>query len=173
MRVFKPLATVAVFLLAFAPCVAQTQRQSRTTAKPPPAEERESLLRMDLLQARPEAAKLPQRNIFAPRTASSRPVDIIPQGGQRPSSDSPDQDIPTLAEESTATPPVMTVNLRYIGFIESRQRIIALVVFEGRAVAVVEGELVSEGVRIGKITRDEVEVIFPDSTTRAFSLEGE
>jgi hypothetical protein len=175
MRVSKSLAAVAVFVLALVPCTPQTktQSQSRSTDKPSPAEEQKSLLRMDLLQLRQEGMALPQRNIFAPRAAASRPVNVVSQGGQFTAPDSPDENTPLLPGNPEATPPVMTINLRYIGFIESPRRIIALVMFEGRAVAVVEGEVLSEGVRIGKITRDAVEVFLPDSTTRAFSLEGE
>jgi flagellar basal body P-ring protein FlgI len=49
----------------------------------------------------------------------------------------------------------------------------ALIILEGQVMAVAEGEVVSEGIRIGKITPQELEVIMPDSTTRKFSLEGE
>jgi hypothetical protein len=38
---------------------------------------------------------------------------------------------------------------------------------------VVEGEVISEGVRIGKIGREEIEVVLPDASTKTFSLEGE
>ncbi len=70
----------------------------------------------------------------------------------------------------------MNINLRYIGFIEytkSSQKITALIILEGQPMAVVEGEVVFEGMRIGKISPQELEVIMPDSTTRKFSLEGE
>lgn len=82
-------------------------------------------------------------------------------------------DTPVPQADEDAAPPVIAVNLRYIGFIESAQRMIALVVFEGQAIAVVEGEVVGEGIRIGKITREQVEIVLPDSSTRLFSLEGE
>jgi hypothetical protein len=39
--------------------------------------------------------------------------------------------------------------------------------------AVVEGDVVGEGIRIGKVTRQQIEVVLPDSSTRTFSLEGE
>ena len=171
MRMLKPLAAVAVLVLAVGSCAAQTR--TRPPAKPSPPEERNSLLRMDLLQLPQEGMTPPQRNIFAPGARTSRPADIVPQGGQPGTLDNQAVDTSVLSAGEAATPPVMTVDIRYIGFIKSSQRMIALVVYEGRAVAVVEGEVVSEGVRIGKITREQVEIVLPDSSTRAFSLEGE
>jgi len=164
---------MTMFLLAIALSLAQDKPPIGTEAKPAPAEEQKSLLRMDLLQSRKEETSFPQRNIFAPRAAASRPIDIAPQGGPVPTQGSPDQASPALPEGQEVAPPVQTINLRYIGFIESARRMIALVLIEGRAVAVSEGEVVSEGVRVGKITREQVEVILADSSTRAFSLEGE
>jgi hypothetical protein len=167
----KPLVLTAMFVLVIVSSVAQTRTQP--SAKSSPAEESNISLRMDLLQLPQKEMTPPQRNIFAPRRNASGMADIVPQGGQCPVTDRLDRNTSVLPGEPIATPPVMTVNLRYIGFIESSRRMIALVVFEGQAVAVVEGEVVGEGVRIGKITREQVEAILPDSSTRAFSLEGE
>lgn len=69
--------------------------------------------------------------------------------------------------------PVLNINLRYIGFIRSSRKVIGLIILEGQVMAVAEGEVVSEGIRIGKVTAQEIEVIMPDSTTRKFPLEGE
>jgi len=77
------------------------------------------------------------------------------------------------ADETAEAPPVISVDLRYIGFIESPRRLVALVIFEGQAIAVVKGDVVGEDIRIGKVTRQQVEVVLPDSSTRTFSLEGE
>ena len=62
-----------------------------------------------------------------------------------------------------------------MGYVDSAKtrKIIGLIVFQGQARAVVEGEVISEGIRIGKISREEIEVVMPDSSTRTFSLEGE
>jgi multidrug efflux pump subunit AcrA (membrane-fusion protein) len=80
------------------------------------------------------------------------------------------------AKQGEVAPPAVTVNLRYIGYIESvksPRRLTALIILEGQAIPVREGEVVSEGVKIGKISPQEIEVILPDSSTRTFSLEGE
>jgi hypothetical protein len=171
MRMLRPVVALTVLVLAVGSSPAQTR--SRPPSKPSPAEEKNSLLRMDLLQLPQGEMTPPQRNIFAPGARISRPVDNLPQGSQMSTSDDQALDTPDLQAEEAATPPVITVNLRYIGFIESSRRMIALVVLEGQAIAVVEGEVVGEGIRISKITREQVEIVLPDSSTRLFSLEGE
>lgn len=171
MRMHKLLAVMTAFILAVGSSMAQTR--NRPPAETAPAEEKNSLLRMDLLQLPQEEMTPPQRNIFAPGARTSRPLDIHPQGSEMSMPDDQAVDTPVLQAGGTAAPPLITVNLRYIGFIESSQRMIALVVLEGQAIAVVEGEVVGEGIRIGKITRDQVEIVLPDSSTRLFSLEGE
>jgi hypothetical protein len=134
-----------------------------------------SLIRMDLLRLSQEESRPFRRNIFAPGPATeapSLPGAPVPQV-------SPERQIspefqPQGEEVRTeVVAPAFNVNLRYIGFIVSARRLIALVILEGQALAVAEGEVVSEGVRIGKISVDEIEVVLPDSTTRKFPLEGE
>lgn len=171
MRMRNVLAVMTTLILAAGSSMAQTR--SRPPAKTAPPEERESLLRMDLLQLPQGEMTPPQRNIFAPGARASRSADVLSQGSQLSEPDNQAGETPVLQAEGTAAPPLITVNLRYIGFIESSQRIIALVVLEGQAIAVVEGEVVGEGIRIGKISREQVEIVLPDSSTRLFSLEGE
>lgn len=154
--------------------LAASWAQTSPPAKPSSPEAKPSLIRMDLLRLPQEEMIPPLRNIFAPGTRTSRPVESAFQESQPWPQDEQAAETPvSAASEGSTTPPVLTVNLRYIGFIESARRMIALVLFEGQAVAVVEGEVVGEGIRIGRITRDEVEVILPDSSTRLFSFEGE
>ncbi|MGB7296477.1 MAG: hypothetical protein WBC70_12890 [Candidatus Aminicenantales bacterium] len=171
MRMLKPLAVLAALALAVGSSMAQTQTRPPDT--PSLLEGINKLLRMDLLERPQEEMIPPRRNIFAPGAKLSRPEDMAVQQSQQWAPDDHDVETPVPAAELIAAPPLWTVNLRYIGFIESSRRMIALVVFEGQAVAVVEGEVVGEGMRIGKITREQVEVVLPDSSTRLFSLEGE
>jgi hypothetical protein len=172
MRMPKLLVLTAALILA---CVmSAAQNRARAKAKPSPAEEGQFTLRMDLLQLPEKEMAAPRRNIFAPqRGGGARPADLSSFESQQPVRGMTDEESPVLPGEPVPAPPVVTVNLRYIGYIESSRKMIALVVFEGQAVAVVEGEVVGEGVRIGKITREEVGLILPDSSTRAFPLEGE
>ena len=171
MRTIRAAVAVLIFALAVGLCPAQTQ------AKPEPktaaAKEGKSLLRKDLLQFRKQTAAPPMRNIFAPRAGFSRPGEAGRPGAPLPAVDYQAADESAATDGTAEAPPVMTVNLLYIGFIESPRRLVALVNFEGRAIAVVEGDVVGEGIRIGKVTRQQIEVVLPDSSTRTFSLEGE
>lgn len=167
----KPLALVVVFVLAVGSTTAQTR--TRSADKPSSLEERKSLLLMDLLRQPQEGMTPPQRNIFAPGVRTGRRTDFVSPGSQPWEPDDQPAEMPGLTPWGTAGPPVIAISLRYIGFIQSSGRMIALVVFEGQAVAVAEGEVLGERTRIGKITREQVEIVLPDSPTRAFSLEGE
>jgi Tfp pilus assembly protein PilP len=171
MRISKRPVAALLLALAAVLCPAQTKTEpaSQTTA----AKEVKSLLRKDLLGvSKPEAAP-PKRNIFAPRTGAVAPAPVVPAGDPRSASNLQAPDESGLTENAPAAPPVIVINLRYIGVIYSPRRLVALVNFEGRAIAVVEGEVIGEGIRISRVTRQEIEVSLPDSTTRTFSLEGE
>jgi len=63
--------------------------------------------------------------------------------------------------------------LRYIGYVKSGQKIIALIFFEGEALAVEESEMISAGIRVGKVTSEEIELIDASSQKWKYSLEGE
>jgi hypothetical protein len=65
------------------------------------------------------------------------------------------------------------LDLRYIGYVRSGTKIVALVIFQGEALAVAEGEMIVEGITVKKIGLEEIEVIGPDSKPSMFSLEGE
>jgi hypothetical protein len=104
------------------------------------------------------------------------PVDPFPGGPLPGASGEPAAAVPGEPSETGPTAaPSISVDLRFIGYVDSprTRKIIGLVIFQGQARAVVEGEVISEGVRIGKIGREEIEVVLPDSSTRTFSLEGE
>jgi hypothetical protein len=171
MRMTRPAVIALVFALAVGLCPAQAPTEA--ASKKETAQAIKSLLRKDLLQVKKQDAAPPTRNIFAPRSGSSRPADIALPGRPLPAVDLPEADEAAATDETAVAPAAPTVNLRYIGYIESPRRLVALVIFEGMAIAVVEGDVVGEGIRIGKVTIRQVEVILPDSSTRTFSLEGE
>ena len=64
-------------------------------------------------------------------------------------------------------------DIRYIGYITSSHKIVALIIFEGEALAVEEGEKISSDIKIGKISLKEIEIIGPESKKRKYSIEGE
>jgi hypothetical protein len=171
MRMTRSSVAAVVFVLASGFCLAQAPTDPASKKVVAPAVK--SLIRKDLLQVKKQDAAAPLRNIFSPRSGSGRPVETPTPGRPVPAVDLTETDEPASADETPEAPPALAVNLRYIGYIESPRRLVALVIFEGLAVAVVEGDVVGEGIRIGKITSQQVEVILPDSSKRTFSLEGE
>jgi hypothetical protein len=171
MRLTRPPVTALIFVLAAGLCPAQAPTEP--APKKEAAKEVKSLLRKDLLQIKKRDAAPPMRNIFAPRAGSNRSGNVALPGSPLPAVDFPAVDESAATDETAEAPPVLTIDLRYIGFIESPRRLVALVLFEGLAIAVVEGDVVGEGIRIGKVTSRQIEVILPDSSKRTFSLEGE
>jgi hypothetical protein len=130
------------------------------------------LVRMDLLNFPKGETSPPKRNIFAPASSSARPpVAAVPTAGLPEAPFQSEQGGTPVSQEQP--PATLTVNLRYVGFVVSSDRFVALIILEGQAVAVVEGEVVAEGLRIGKITSEEIEIVLPDSSVRKYSLEGE
>jgi hypothetical protein len=124
-----------------------------------------SLIRKDLLDEKTKNLNPPIRNIFSPRKVRTSEAGLLPgevegdlgETGTRP------------GEKGLDVMP----NIRYIGYIESGHRIVALIIFEEEALAVEEGEMISQDVRVGKVTPEEIELIGPDSKKRKYSLEGE
>ena len=172
MRTSKAFAVI----LALAASVSLAGRLSagaQTQSKGTGEDKALPLVRMDLLKPGPSQATPSGRNIFSPRLAQSeRPVPAGPPAGG-PGAAAAVPGAPSEVQPAAA--PAFSIDLRFIGFVDSpkTRKIIGLVIFQGQARAVVEGEVISEGVRIGKIGREEIEVVLPDSSTRTFSLEGE
>ncbi len=134
-----------------------------------------SFIRKDLLRksSSEEDLQPPIRNIFSPRRSGS-PGSGRNYVGADPGSINVDGTIESkeaaaAAEEEYA--PV--IDIRYIGYIRSQLRTVALVMFEGEAMAVKAGEIIADGVKIVKITPAEISYLGPDSLTKTVSLEGE
>lgn len=126
-----------------------------------------SLIRKDLLLRKKIELGNPVRNIFTLRRSARREIQRSPvelQQNQRQNSN-----LANKVEASSSLP----VNIRYIGYVISDNKMVALIVFEGNALAVERGELISDGVKIGKITTEEIEIVGSDSQKRRYYLEGE
>jgi hypothetical protein len=169
MRAFNLLSESAALLLA----VGLSMHWGFSQAEKPTEDKSvQRLVRMDLLNFPQGETSPSKRNIFAPAISSARPaVAGVPAAGLPEAPFQAEQEGTPAAQEQP--PPTLTVNLRYVGFVVSSHRFVALIILEGQAVAVVEGEVVAEGLRIGKITPEEIEIVLPDSSVRKYSLEGE
>jgi hypothetical protein len=128
-----------------------------------------SFIKIGLLLRDIKKLEFPKRNIFSPQALRAERSGIrIPSEGVSFLQQNPQTEV-SLDSLSTET----TMNLIYIGFVKSGKKIIALVDFEGEETAVEEGDVISEGVTVGKITYQEIIIIGPDSRQMKFSLEGE
>lgn len=126
-----------------------------------------SLIRKDLLLREKLELGNPIRNIFTLRRSVSREIQRNPVELQQ--SQQQDSNLPNKLGASSSLP----ANIRYIGYVISDNKMVGLIVFEGNALAVERGELISDGVKIGKITTEEIEIVGSDSQKRRYYLEGE
>jgi len=126
-----------------------------------------SLIRKDLLLREKMKLGSPVRNIFTLRRSVSSEIERNLAKLRQNQQQNPT--LPSKYEASSSLP----LNIRYIGYVISDDKMVALIVFEGDALAVESGEVISEGVKIGKITPEEIEIIGSDSQKRRYYLEGE
>lgn len=126
-----------------------------------------SLIKKDLLFNKRKKLGPPRRNIFSTRKSEIRNTTANPVVPEKVT-----QELKDLITERISSRPL---NIRYVGYINkiSGGKIVALITFEGNVLAVEEGEVIAEGVEVGKITRVEIEIIGPDSKKRKYPLEGE
>lgn len=127
-----------------------------------------SFIRMDLLSMEKKPMPPPKRNIFTMGRASAE-EELNPEALEaRMEEIRNSQSTQTQGEEMSSS-----LNLRYLGYVLSGRKIVGLIVFEGEALAVVEGDLITDGYTVGRINPEEIEVFGPDSKPEMFSIEGE
>jgi len=163
MKSKKSLAVSLVFFLGISLCL--WAKEDLFQKKKPKETEIKSLIREELFLKERKKLWPPRRIIFSPRN----PGEIVTSLEENRMEQSPEENAPVSGEER----PLPSLNIRYIGYIHSGDRIVGLIIFEGNALAVENGEMISAGVKIGKITPEEIEIIGPDSEIRKYSLEGE
>ncbi len=158
MRAKTPLVCLALFLFAASLLCGQEE----TSKKKDVGEgEGKSLIRKELLLKEKKGLPLPRRNIFSPRRTGLSPSE--PKG-------------PALQKNPGTVEPEpsrASLNLSYIGYIVSGEKIIALIVLEGDILYVEKGDMIQEGIRIGEITASEIEVIGPGSEKKKFMIQGD
>lgn len=165
MRYFRSMGFSLVLFLFFTAFIfSQDKNQEKTEKKRP----RVSLIRKDLLVLDVKKLDPPKRNIFTPNSAGGQEIDEFEDMSKR--NLAAPQNIEALNAE---LPFVRALGFRYIGYVKSGQKITALILFEGEALAVDVGEEIAEGVSISKITLEAVTVIGPDQEPQTFPLEGE
>lgn len=163
MRVKRTLSLVFVLLLPGVLFLGGLQEKSVGEKQEKKA--LKSLIRKDLLIKKEDITQRPRRNIFSPRGISFSQEDVA------------NLISPREIEEQEAMPdegtPFYDLSLRYIGYVDTGKRIVALIIFEGEAMAVEEGEMITEQFKVGRVTRDTLSIIGPGDEIKEFPLEGE
>jgi hypothetical protein len=128
----------------------------------------ESFIRMDLLSSEKKPMQPPRRNIFTVGRAG-----IEDELSQEAIEERMGEIQNSQITQSQGEKSFSSLNLRYLGYVRSGRKIVGLIVFQGEALAVVEGDVISEGFAVGHINPEEIEVFGPDSKPVTFSIEGE
>lgn len=128
----------------------------------------ESFIRMDLLSEEKKPMPPPKRNIFTVGRAS-----VVEELSPEAFKERMEEIRNSQNSQSQGENSMSSLNLRYLGYVLSGRKIVGLIVFEGEALAVVEGDLISDGFTVGRISPEEIEVLRPDSEPVMFSIEGE
>lgn len=149
--------------------------QSRKKASDAPAVDlSRPLIRKDLLKCPEGDAPPPLRDIFAPMTFSRQEAPAAAPSAAPAREETQRHDLSSdgsVQAEAEPVPP--SIDLLYIGYIQSAQKRIGLIVFEGQPMAVAEGEQISPDIRVAKVTEAQIEIIGPDTQKTSFSLQGE
>jgi len=162
MRVKTLLVAFILFLFA----ASLPSGQEKTDQKGDRGErEGKSLIRKELLLKEKKELQPLLRNIFSPRRAELRQPESegigMPEG--------PLKNAENIGSEQTRAP----LNLSYIGYIISGEKIIALIVLEGDILYVEKGDVIGEGIKIGEVTPSEIEVIGPGSEKKKYLIQGD
>jgi hypothetical protein len=171
----KTKAIVGAGLVLAAAVFVFGQSKPAKTKKADPDMVKGPLLRMDLLERNEGLFAGAKRDPFSPGSfglasyESSMPGAKIPSPPFRPASGL--QPGAENAGEEALPEPV--VNVRYVGFVQGKEKLLALILFNGQAAAVAAGESLGNIWKVTRITVVEVEIQGPDGATLKFALEGE
>jgi hypothetical protein len=139
--------------------------QADAVKKPAPAH----LVRVDLFRVPPAEPVAPLRSIFSPGRAVGTPESAQePEVPETPAGEDPGLEAPP--ETPLGRP---ALDLTYVGYVRSGRKIVALVISEGQAVAVAEGEDVVPGLKVERIGLDRIDVIGPDGKRTSVPIQGE
>lgn len=126
-----------------------------------------SLIMKDLLMPQDKILTPPKRNIFTRQRASTFMNDSSSPGNFQ----APEQK-KSPAQQESAVEEVHT-NVKYIGYVKSGKRVVALIILEGETYAVESGDVLETGMTIGEITPDDMEIFAKGSEPIRINLEGE
>ena len=129
-----------------------------------------NLIRKDLLFKGEERLSLPLRNIFSPLSAIRAQAGTVVVEEKRTQSPVDEQRNQINVKKEPARP---SLNVRYLGYVRSDERIVALILFRGLAFAVEEGEILEEQVEVKEVTAEEIILTLGGFKPLKFAIEGE
>jgi hypothetical protein len=147
--------TIPAALLVLGGALALGAPQEAAAPKP--------LIRKDLLVFGQVEVAPPIRDIFRPKTVAVPAV-------RRP--DGPAVKAPAGAPEPE-TPPAFTLNVSYVGSIKSGGQTIALILRGGQTLSVSEGDEISPGYTVLRVTAESIVVRGPTGEIRTFTKQGD
>jgi hypothetical protein len=135
--------------------------------------EPKSLIRKELLIRPEKTLSPPKRNIFTRQRSTGAPdestsAEDFQLPGQR--------QLPGQMEQpEQAEPPIEEVraDVKYIGYVRSGTKVVALIIFENETYAVQSGDVLGTGLTIGEITADDMEIFDRGPEPIRIVLEGE
>ncbi len=131
---------------------------------------KKNLIRRDLLFKGEENLSLPLRNIFSP--VHSRRTQVGTAVVEEKRNELPEKKQPEQVNEKKE-PARPALNVRYLGYVRSDERIVALVLFRGTAFAVEPGELLEEQLEVKEVTDKEIILTMGGFKPFKFTIEGE
>jgi len=133
------------------------------------------LLRTDLLNFDGPPLMKSLRNIFVPFQGGGQSViSGGPEGGADRRPGVSGKEALSAGEAGVDSfPSLPRIDLRYIGYVGNEERLVALIFREGEAIAVKREDILPDGVKIIRISSEEVEVELPGGENIKFSLEGD
>jgi hypothetical protein len=132
-------------------------------------EEIQSLIRKDLLLKGKKDLAAPKRNIFIPMRAGVDGIDAA-EAGQELGDPSFRSGVSTGMVSPASD---SGVELVYIGYVNSGQKIVGLIIFQGEAFSVEKGDVIMEGIEVRELTREEIQITGLGEEPKRFPLEGE
>jgi len=144
-----------------------SQDKPSSAEKPAALKAQKPLIRMDLVQRKKREAAIATRDLFIPQSSSG------PAGAPFPAVEEKKPNLGTEEEKKAVELQEQPLALQYLGYIQAPKKMTALVLFEGKAVAVGEGDEFGPAWKVVKITAGEIEIQGSDGKPRTFALEGE
>jgi len=130
-----------------------------------------SLIMKELLILPKKSLAPPKRNIFTRQRANSGANEFSPSGDFQSPAQTSGQKISPDQEKSAMEEAL--INVKYIGYVKSGKRVVALIILDGQTYAVESGDILEMGVAIGEITSDDMEIFDQGSEPKRITLEGE